>query len=669
MKRFPQLFVFLLVCSYVTAQQTKDVDFKRVAATIFIDQFEIGSIFGTPYKIEFQVINSVDSIFINAVDMKFDSVRLNNEDVDFINTGKEVVVLNNFKKGRDYQLQFNFYASPKKAMYFFENNDKKLDQLWTQGQGMYTSHWLPSIDDVNDKIEFDLTFNTPKDYEVISNGRQVDSIVGLFGNWFFDMKKPISSYLVALAIGKYKKKTEVSKSGIPLEYYYYPEDSLKIEPTYRYTKEMFDFFEEEIGVPYPWQNYKQVPVKDFLYSGMENVGLTIFSDSFMVDSIAFNDKNYITVNAHELAHQWFGNMVTAKSDKHHWLQEGFATYYALLAEQALYGENHYYWQLFENAQELIAQEESGHSTSLLDPKSSSTTFYKKGAWALHVLRKQIGDLAFRSAVKSYLEKYQFANVETSDFIAEAERTSGQDLSDFVKVWLEGVSLPEDAMVKSLKQSSFMQEYFMVDCDVYTSKCKDYVSSYVSDKAKMKVVSQIPDKIDANAFQNSLEVRQAIAKHMEYIPEALKLHYESLLDDQSYVTIENALYHLWVNFPQNRIEYLHKTKDIIGFNDYNVRLLWLALHLNTMEYQSKLKNKVLGELISYSLKHYHFELRINAFNYLKLLDAFEEKSLESLLAATKHHNWRFSKYAKALVLELEQKEVYKRIIETLKNKQK
>ena len=111
---------------------------------------------------------------------------------------------------------------------------------------------------------------------------------------------------------------------------------------------------------------------------MENTTLTIFSDSFVVDSIGFKDKNYITVNAHELAHQWFGDFVTSTSSEHHWLQEGFATYYALLAERHIFGDDHYYWQLFQNAQELIAQEEAGESTSLLDPKSSSTTFYKKG---------------------------------------------------------------------------------------------------------------------------------------------------------------------------------------------------------------------------------------------------------------------------------------------------
>ena len=358
-------------------------------------------------------------------------------------------------------------------------------------------------------------------------------------------------------------------------------------------------------------------------------------------------------------------MVTATSSEHHWLQEGFATYYALLAERDVFGDDHYYWQLFENAQQLIAQEEAEQSTSLLDPKSSSTTFYKKGAWALHVLREQVGDSAFKEGVKTYLNKHQFGNVKTSDFISEVEKSSQQDLSVFVNDWLTEVTLPEDAMVKSLKKSAFMREYLDVDCNVYSQKCKDYLVSNISDKAKIKVVSQIYNHIEAEAFRNNLEVRQAIAQYVSEIPKELKTEYESLLNDKSYLTIEVALYNLWVNFPEERVKYLQKTKDIKGFNDYNVRLLWLVLHLNTIEFQPEQKQAVLNELIGYSLPGQHFELRMKAFDYLKLIGGFEAESLKSLLDATKHHNWRFSKYAKELITELVKESTYKQMFEQFK----
>ncbi|MGS2726502.1 M1 family metallopeptidase [Psychroserpens sp. BH13MA-6] len=665
-----KLFVFIVFAfffsGFTVAQQTNYVDFKKIEANVLFDYTDIENVNIFKYKATFDVLKRTDSIFLDAKDMTFYDVYLNNKPIEIHNTGKHLVLKEKFKKSKNNVLSFAAEVRPKKAMYFVSKEGDTIDQVWTQGQGKYTSHWLPSIDDVNDKIIFNLVISSTPGTKAIGNGKLVNYIDdGFVEHWFYEMNRPMSSYLVALAMGQYDKKTELSKSGIPLEYYYYPEDSLNVEPTYRYTKEMFDFLEEEIGFSYPWQNYKQVPVKDFLYSGMENASLTIFSDSYVVDSIAFNDKNYITVNAHELAHQWFGNLVTAKSGEHHWLQEGFATYYALLAERHLFGGEHYYWQLFENAQELLAQESRGEGTSLLNPKSSSTTFYKKGAWVLHMLREQVGDSAFKSAVRAYLSAYQFGSVETKDFISEVERASGQDLSEFVDSWLVNVDLPEDAMVKSLKKSSFMNDYLNVNCEERPSECKDVLVSYVSDEIKIKVVAQLPEQIDTHAFKNSLKVRQAIAQYVSTIPSQLKSDYESLLDDKSYLTKEVALYNLWVSFPQERVKYLEKTKDVKGFNNYNVRLLWLALHLNTLEYQPEKKQQILKELISYSLPNQLFELRMNAFNYLKLLDAFDKQSIESLVEASRHYNWRFSKFAKTMLEELQRKEAYKNLIELYK----
>ncbi|HLT32724.1 MAG TPA: M1 family metallopeptidase [Aquaticitalea sp.] len=616
----------------------------------------------------FDVLKPTDSIYLDAIRMAFSEVKLNGNSMTFSNDNSKLWIKNRFEPSANNEISFSYKAQPKIALYFIDSNEGN-KQIWTQGQGKYTSNWLPSVDDMNDKIEFDLSVSYDKGFEVVANGELVN--VEEFDStktWHFNMDKPMSSYLVALAIGKYNKKTETSKSGIPLDYYYYPQDSLKVEPTYRYSKQMFDFLEEEIGVPYPWEIYKQVPVKDFLYSGMENTTLTIFSDALVTDSIGFNDRNYVNVNAHELAHQWFGNLVTATSGTHHWLQEGFATYFALLAERDIFGENYYYWQLYEYAQQLLEQEKAGESTSLLDPKSSSLTFYQKGCWALHILKEQVGEEAFRAAIKNYLLKHQFANVETSDFIGEVEKTSGQDLSGFVSVWLESVELPQDAMVKSLKKSEFLQEYMDVSCETHPSKCQDYLVSDISDKAKVKIISQESYRIKKEDFNNSREVRQALALNLTEIPLELKISYESLLHDKSYITKEAALYNLWVNFPQERVKYLEQTKSILGFNDYNVRLLWLALNLNTIEYQPKKKQAVFDELKGYTGSQYNFGLRMNAFNYLKLINGFDELSIENLDDATIHHNWRFQQFAKSMLNDLKQNEIYKEIIQRIENRE-
>ncbi|MCR8668166.1 M1 family metallopeptidase [Aestuariibaculum sp. M13] len=651
--KFYLLALIFFITGFLCAQQADYVDFKSAAVWVTF-QPEAKTVLGeVTYKLD--ILKSRDSIFLDAINMEFSLVSLNGKSVDFRSDSKKLWIKRKLKKGKSYELKFEYKAQPKKALYFIDweypDGNK---QIWTQGQGKYTSNWLPSIDDMNDKIEFDLSITFNKNYEVIANGKLIDKQINdSTMTWHYDMRKPMASYLVALAIGKYDKQIEYSESGITLEMYYYPEDSLKFEPTYRYTKQMFDFLEEEIGVAYPWQNYKQIPVKDFLYAGMENTSATIFSDAFVVNDTAFVDKNYVNVNAHELAHQWFGDLVTETSGTHHWLQEGFATYYALLAERDVFGDNYYYWRLYEYLQELDVQDKSGGSTALLNPKSSSTTFYKKGAWVLHLLREQVGDDAFKSAVKSYLNKYAFKNVKTKDFIAEVERTSKQDLSKFVALWLENKDLNYNLMLESLKQSVFIQEYLMVDCELYTSKCGEYLNSGISDEAKAKVIEQIPNQITTDNFKSSIKVRQAIATSISIIPERLKQDYESLLQDESYVTIEAALMNLWRNFPQERYKYLNQTKGIVGFHDKNVRMLWLTLALITDGFEPENKPEYFKELTDYTSPKYSFDIRQNAFMFLQQIQACNEVCRENLKEATTHHNWQFSKFSKSMLQALNQ----------------
>ncbi|MGB6269697.1 MAG: M1 family metallopeptidase [Olleya sp.] len=680
------LILFTFFSFTVEAQQTDVVDFKTINTRLVLmpDSTKVSG----KVKCSFEILNNTDSIYLDAINIKFTDVLLNGNTVEVRNDLKKIWLKSNFKKNETYNLSFKYVAYPKKAMYFVKRNEDW--QIWTQGQGKYTSNWLPSIDDMNDKIEFDLSVVNSSNLKVVANGELIKrEVSGSISQLHFNMKNPMSSYLVALVAGKYDVKYETSKSGIPIQLYYYPEDSAKVEPTYRYTKQMFDFLEDEIGVPYPWQNYKQVPVKDFLYSGMENTSCTIFSDDFMIDDTSFIDKNYVNVNAHELAHQWFGDFVTAKSSQHHWLQEGFATYYALLAERNIFGDDYYYHKLYEYYQELIEQDEAGESTALLNPKSSSTTFYKKGAWVLHVLREQVGNKAFKTAVKSYLEKQAFKNVETTDFISEVEKTSGQDLTNFVNKWLMSDILLENEMIAALEVNETISFLLTMKNNPYLSYRKDNDDNYIPSSLATKlpdgyypmqvaILEEAFEKPDyptfndliVDAFQSdNVKLRQAIASNLIKIPSELKTDYETLLDDNSYITKEIALYNLWANFPQQRNAYLEKTKTVFGFNDYNVRLLWLTLAIATPEYQQENKEDFYNEMVGYTASFHPFSRRQNAFSYLDNLGLFNEIALENLIEASHHHNWRFKSFAQQLLNSLSENEQYKSIISNLQDNQK
>ncbi|MDX1769311.1 MAG: M1 family metallopeptidase, partial [Arenibacter troitsensis] len=672
------LFVFLFLISFVhSAQQQDKVDFIHGKVDIKIDP-KIESITGSvAYK--FKVLQKVDTVFLDAQNLKLIQVTLNNKKVKTTNNGKKIVVHKRFKANKTYTLEVTYAALPKQTVYFLGWKDDVLgnEQIWTQGQGKYTSHWLPSFDDMTEKVEYDLDISFNRTYEVIANGTLVTTkeLDGL-KKWSFNMDSPMSSYLLAFAIGDYRNKDVESSTGVPISLYFYPSDSSLVEPTYRYTTAIFNFLEKEIGVPYPWQNYKQVPVRDFLYAGMENTGTTIFSDSFVMDSVAFKDRNYVNVNAHEMAHQWFGDLVTEVDGSSHWLHEGFATYYALLAERALFGNEYYYWKLYESAMQLqeLTQEDRGEA--LMNPKASSLTFYKKGAWALHILREQLGEEYFRQGIQHYLKTYGYRNATVDDFIKVMELVSDTNLDAFRKRWLEDKDFPfGEAKTSLVRESEDLRNFFGLQKELMTSSTdnesiiKRYWENTRSDQLKSQIIktyykSLSDDFISEALRSNNVRVRQAIALAVGQIPLDLKSEFESLLGDESYITQEAMLYKLWINYPSNRANYLNKTKGIIGFSSKNIRLLWLSLALLTKEYESNNTNEYYQELSQYTSPLYSTEVRQGAFQFLEQLIGLSDNNLLDLVNASQHHSWQFRKYARSLLDQLLEKKEYRDRIDRL-----
>lgn len=674
------LILFFFTFS-VFAQQTSKVDFVSCDALIVPNQ-EDKTISGE-VMYGFQVLTSIDTIKIDAANMEFSEVKINNQIVKYINSGKSLVLFQGFKKGNN-KLEFSYQVKPKQALYF--NGENENLQVWTQGQGKYTSHWLPSFDDVNEKVIFNLNISFESNSAVISNGVHLSTgLYSTFSNsskiWNYKMQKPMSSYLVMLAIGNFIKKEDKSKSGTPLEFYLDEKDSLKFEPTYRYSKQMFDYLEEEIGVKYPWEVYRQVPVRDFLYAGMENTTSTIFSQDFVVDEIGFNDRNYLNVNAHELAHQWFGNLITAKESKHHWLQEGFATYYALLAEKELFGEDYFHHQLYLNALEL--RENAQHDTiPILNEKASSLTFYKKGAWALHVLRTSIGEEKFRKAVKSYLKKYAYKNVDTEDFLNEIKKVSNFDTTHFKNKWLLSADFDWNEAMRILKSNQFisqLEEVRNLESTPFQQK-KNQLLSLMQDAVYFPIRQEILYQIETIPFadkqefialalnSNDVKVRQTLIETIDYIPNESKSKFETLLTDKSYITREITLYRLFKNFPEEREKYLDLAKNWEGLN-YNLKLAYLTLHfVNNLE--NNLSNEsILSELTKFIKEPFEAKTRENALDILIQFQMISDEVLFSLIDLSMHHKWQTVKYAKDTLRTLIKNPTYKKQLENLKNKAK
>jgi len=618
-----RFFVFLFFSSNVFAQQTNKVDFIKGSAVLY-PTAQTKSISGT-ITYEFKVKQTIDTIKIDAKNMEFSDVTINGSRVSFKNTGMTLDLFEGFKKGNN-TLTFSYSAQPKQTLYFIGSDQNA--QIWTQGQGKYTSHWLPSFDDVNEKVIFNLSVKFQNGYKIISNGvfknvnHKRNGYENGFSTYNFQMQKPMSSYLVMLAIGNFEKQTATTKSGTPLEFYLDKKDISKLEPTYRYSKELFDYLEDEIGVKYPWGVYRQVPVRDFLYAGMENTTSTIFSQDFVVDEIGFNDRNYVNVNAHELAHQWFGNLITAQSSKHHWLQEGFATYYALLAERHLFGDD-YFYEAFNDYAEQLQQAAMTDTIPVLNEKASSLTFYKKGAWALHVLREDIGAKYFQKAVKKYLKKYQYKNVDTDDFLSIVHDVSGYDVAIFKNKWLETPGFDRNLAQRYLDKNQFIREFNQLRKNKYS-------------------LAELTKIMQSDAYY---PIKQYIIYNI-------------------CVTKELALTHLCLNFPEERLRYLIQTKEIIGNNDKIFRMTWLALSYNTKGFSEKERQAFINELLNYASDAYESSLRQNALEILLQLQPNEDQVIALLFKATEHHRWQFTLFARTKVRELLKNSADRKRVEAL-----
>lgn len=656
-----KLFALLFLSQILVAQQYKSVDFLTCDANIGLCGYKTicGSV-----EYSFNVKKIIDTISIDAVTTDFTDVKINDKKVPFVNDGKHLKLYRGFKKGKN-KINFSYKVQPKQAFYVVGGSNNF--QAWTQGQGKYTSHWLPSFDDVNEKVVFNISVLEAnlhnKNLIALSNGillnkEKFDIELSQMNKWQYKMQKPMSSYLVMMAVGDFIKQTETTSSGTILEYYLDRKDSLKFEPTYRHSKQIFEFLEQEIGIKYPWEVYRQVPVRDFLYAGMENTTSTIFSQDFVVDEIGYNDKNYLNVNAHELAHQWFGDLVTAKESKHHWLQEGFATYYALLAEQSVFGDDYFYHQLWEMATQLERASEED-TEPILSEKASSLTFYKKGAWTLHVLREEIGKENFKKAVKKYLEKYQYKNVDTEEFLAEIKAVAPSfDTHVYKKNWLEASGFDFQGVQKYLSKASFIEPFYEVINSYQTpfadkkQRFEEIMKSDVYFPVKKEILYQcevVPFEekrqlIELGLATNNIEVRQAIAQTVNTIPDNFREQFEMLLKDDSYITREIALFKLWKNFKDDQYYYTQMSNGWEGLN-YNLKIANLTLKIVTKGISPSEKMEAIVELEKMTQLPYESSVRQAAIETILSLQLPSEQVYISLIEATLHHKWQFVKFGK------------------------
>jgi aminopeptidase N len=270
---------------------------------------------------------------------------------------------------QEQTITIKYTAAPKKGLYFRtpKKGYKQTDtHLFTQGEDMDARYWFPTHDYPNEKFTSEIKCHVPAGMVAFANGRKVSEAKDAAGLTVFDWKQeqPHTSYLVCLVAGYFKGAEEMYKN-IPLAFYTVPSESAAIETSFAPTREAMKFFEDEIGVPYPWAKYFQVCVTDYMFGGMENTSLTVLTESTLFPKESENIHNSEGLVSHELAHQWFGDLVTCKDWSHAWLNEGFATYYAHLFDGHKNGRDSMLYEFYDSARGITRRDANSDTRGIV----------------------------------------------------------------------------------------------------------------------------------------------------------------------------------------------------------------------------------------------------------------------------------------------------------------
>ncbi len=356
------------------------------------------------------------------------------------------------QRGDRLDVAVEYHGRPRMGLYFTGPSGDYPDtaaQVWSQGQDEDSRYWFPCFDYPNEKATSETVVTVPERWTVVGNGKLLSvKHDKKAGTRVFHHREstPHVAYLVSIACGEFSK-IEEEWHGVPVQYFVKPGEEDKARRSFALTPDMMEHFSRTFGVDYPYEKYSQVVVEDFIFGGMENISATTLIDRCLMDERAALDYEPQDLISHELAHQWFGDLLTCRDWSHAWLNEGFATY-----SEVIYREH---WRGAEDAhQHRLQQMQSYFERDRAERRPIVTKaytqpielfdahIYEKGALVLHMLRYILGDGPFWACVRTYLTAFRGQTVQTEDLMGVIPEVTGKNLEWFFDQWVFGAGFPE-----------------------------------------------------------------------------------------------------------------------------------------------------------------------------------------------------------------------------------
>ena len=431
------------------------VDVQHIKLEIDIDP-EAKRIEATVHTTFAPINDGAAYVEFDAVEMRIERVRLSGRKTappySYDGNRLRIGLGAGRKAGRRLTTSVSYTASPRRGLYFVGPDDAYPDkplQVWSQGQDEDSRHWFPCVDFPNEMATSEVIVTVPKPLTAVSNGELLRTTERRGRRTFhWRQDQPHVAYLLSVAAGEF---TEIRQraGGVPVRYYIAKGRGADGRRALGRTPDMIRFFSERLGIPYPYAKYAQVVVGDFIFGGMENVSATTLTDTILHDERAHPDFGDAVdgLVAHELAHQWFGDLLTCRDWAHGWLNEGFATYFDALFAEHHRGVDEFRLGMRANAEIYLRDDRTRYRRPVVSNTYNEPIdlfdrqFYEKGSWVLHMLRFNLGDELFWKAIRHYAQKHQGGNVTTPDLQRAIEESTGRNMDSFFDQWVYGAGHP------------------------------------------------------------------------------------------------------------------------------------------------------------------------------------------------------------------------------------
>ena len=432
------------------AERTRAYDLLHQVTTVRFDWSRNAVVGSTTLDIAgLKAAAPLSSVVIDAGEMTFKRVSAGNSALKYDYDGHKLTVrlANPLRAGQKTSITIEYDgANRTKGAYF--RPQKHI--VWTQGETEDTHYWVPTYDFPNDKETWEFFIWTGKGERALSNGRLAGSrTVGDSIEWHWVLDKPASTYLMTAVVGNYTVLQDRPWRNVGVGYWTYPDSVDAAWRGFAKTPQAIDVFSRKTGVPYPWNKYDQIVIPEFQYGGMENVTATSQNDTEILHP-AWSEPQASSVGlmAHELGHQWYGDLLTTRDWGDVWLNEGFATFMEQVFREADAGVDEAAIDRLGAQEQTIEADRRGRrplvwSRWVNDPIEVffSGHIYPKGATVLQMLRHQLGDEVFWKAMNHYTTSHAYGNVVTDDLRRAFEETTGRDYKAFFDQWVYGAGFP------------------------------------------------------------------------------------------------------------------------------------------------------------------------------------------------------------------------------------